>query len=1063
VADSLVISNTVELLGGGVASTVPACAGARFRLAPGYDLSAPQPTTDFVASLILDGSRPFGRRADNRLLKLPVVITAPDRITLAGAREVLEYLIDADRWTLTWTRDPGAGTPLPLLIDCFRAQATTPAYNLLAEKQLVHAVLLTVPALPYGRSDVQVQVPFAAPVPASPPAPPAPVVLDTFSTVSSPQHYQSNRCVVGPFSLAWDPDDAVRVGDPGGRVTPFVYSAQLAVTANLAGLTSLQMYLGFGSRYYTYLEYHGQAHGVQVTVTLTDSSGNTLSMGKTGLRLPVSPTHTSPTFSRVTMPIPQGQAGFNYQAVTGYSITIINRQQPRRLSWLTAYIDNLAAYPPSVTASPVTRGSVFTLHGVQGTARSPVSMQFIQPPTPGTPTTITAAGVGNYTVPAATAWLKVEAVGGGGAGATQTGAGFGGGGSGAEYTREDVFPAQAGQVIPYSVGAGGQPGAAPVDGQATVFGPGPSGSLSLIANGGLSAAQNSTAGPAGGTGSPNAVRHPGGAGRTASGQVGGGGGGSGGSAADGLAPTGTAAALFITPGTPTWTCPAGVTQVYAEVWGSGGSGASGSGSGNGGGGGGGEYAAGFVAVTPGNVYNLVVAAGGAGVGVTGTNGNPGASSSFTGDAGAVVLAHGGGPGLFRTGSGGRGAGGTGSGAAAHFNGGQGGDASPYSGSGGSGAGTGAAGNAGSGYGGTTWPPSGGGPGGSSSGASSSPGTAGSQPGGGGGGTYSSATSGAGAAGQVKLTYPGGAPTNNGAAAVTGGGAGGNGGGTPGTAGSAGQQPGGGGGGADSSGTTVAGGAGGAGRLVITPYTSAPFKCLIAHRPPLGAPRTFQPLVSVGGGADTPNGATEYTLPQPVAGVNADFNGTYTCYLVNSSWSGGSGSGTLRTITVTVKQYEFPGGPSYSTSTVPISIAPNQVLNGLVTAGVLTLPLKAVAADNMTGYYTVTVTDSQTADRFTDCIFLDTMGQTLVSNLAAGYVTYWSDGPNPDVDLGYLLGSQTDRSAAISVVTGDTVLTGGPLHVEPAEGDNQLFVFSADALAPNVALAYYPAWYFDRIT
>ena len=125
-ADSLIIANSIELLGGNVPSINPLCPGATFKLRYGsdFDLGAPQPTTDFVASLILDGERPFGRRASNRTIKLPGLITAPTRQILAAAREVLEQAVDQDVWTLTWVRDPGpGGTPLPLIIDCFRAQA----------------------------------------------------------------------------------------------------------------------------------------------------------------------------------------------------------------------------------------------------------------------------------------------------------------------------------------------------------------------------------------------------------------------------------------------------------------------------------------------------------------------------------------------------------------------------------------------------------------------------------------------------------------------------------------------------------------------------------------------------------------------------------------------------------------------------------------------------------------------------------------------------------------------------------------------------------------------------
>ena len=1142
--DSLVIANSIELLGGGVTSQNPVCLGAMFRLQPGADPGAPQPTTDFVASLILDGERPFGRRASNRTIKLPVWITAPDRKTLAAAREVLQQAIDQDIFTTTWIRDPAGGTPLPLILDCFRAQPTINTFNTRIEKSLVGVqVQLTIPALPYGRSDQQYTPGFTGSVPQipTPPPPPSPVVLDNFATISKPVFSQSSVCVVGPFTAFWDPD---AFGDFGGQVTELDYGKTFTSPLNLVNMTSLQMYLGLGSRYYPFLEYPGRTSGVGVYVTLTDTSGRTLSFSRSHLRLPVANTPQNPVFSRVTIPIP-GSTTFDFTNVASYSMKIINRQDNdlRRFSWVVAYLDALTAYPSSQTASPVTRGNVYTLYGLKGTARSPVSMSFQQPPSAGTPTTITATGVGNYTVPANTAWLKIEVIGGGGAGGnagpwgptvlsgggvgpiqgipagqdyivlsnaqtallgvgdtfkftagpnagatvytvqsvqppafgfnnigftpaspvtpsasdTVTGtAALGGGGGGAEYAREDVFACSPGQVIPYSVGAGGAAGATPTDGGTTTFGPGPSSTLAVIANGGKSALPNSITGGLGGTGSSNSVHHDGGAGRTASGSVGGGGGSSGGTSAPGQSPVGTAADLFTTAGAGTWTAPAGVFQVYAECWGGGASGATGGASTNGAGGGGGEYAAAFIPVTPGTVYNLTVGAGGAAATLAGTNGNDGGSSLFTGDSSQSVTAHGGTHGR-TTFSGGQGAGGTGSTASVHFDGGSGGSAYPYSGGGGSSAGSATSGNSGNGYGGAGVAPADGGAGGSGSGATGNPGGNGHAPGGGGGGTFSSTTSGAGAAGQVRLTYPGGSPTNNGASAVPGGGAGGAGGGAADTGGSAGSQPGGGGGGADSATLAETGGAGGAGKLIITPYASAAFKNLIVHRPPLGAKKTFQPLVGIGGGGDPPDGTHEYRMPQPLTGLNASFGGTYTVYLVASSLSGSS----TRTVSVSVNQYEYSGGPKYTATTLPVSFTPSQIINGLIPAGVITLPLRRLAADNTAGYFTVTPTDSNTADRFNDCIFLDTMGQSVIINeSSSGYVTYYTDEPEPNLALGNIMGTQNGRGQAISVLDAATV-SGPAIAVEPSEGDNQLFCYSADGSAPVISVAYYPRWYFDR--
>jgi hypothetical protein len=594
-----------------------------------------------------------------------------------------------------------------------------------------------------------------------------------------------------------------------------------------------------------------------------------------------------------------------------------------------------------------------------------------------------------------------------------------------------------------------------------VFGPAPGGQLQVIANGGGSVATNSNVAGLPGASSGNSVEYLGGPGRAnPASTFGGGGGSSAGPASAGNTPMGSGSQTFTTVGTTVWTCPPGVTSVQATPTGGGGGAGGGASGGNGQGGGGGETRVATIPVTPGNNYNVVVGAGGNG-GTSGGNGTAGSQSSFTGDSGQAVIAHGGGLGLGNVGSTPNNGGSGGSGGTGH-NGGRGGDAYPYAGGGGSSAGPNATGNAGSSPGGAA-APTGGGAGGNSSGANNVPGSPGVVPGGGGGGSYfTSQAGGAGASGQVILTYPSstGAPTSAGGAAVAGGGAGGAGAASAGNNGSNGTAPGGAGGGAYSSGATKTGGNGAAGQLKITPYLPGPFKSLIVHRPPLGAVKTFQPMVSVGGGGDPPDGTHQYTMPQPVSGINADFAGTYTVYLVNSSWSGSTS--VQRTITVTVTQYEYAGGPGYTVSTLPISIAPNQVTNGIVTAGVLTLPIKTVAPDNVGGYYTVTPQSSNTSDRFFDCIFLDTMGQTVVINEpSSGYLTYYIDAPDPNVSLGRIMGSQAGRPDAIGVMDNTPYISGGPLFVEPADGDNMLFVYSADGVAPNVSLSYFAAYYFDR--
>jgi hypothetical protein len=93
---------------------------------------------------------------------------------------------------------------------------------------------------------------------------------------------------------------------------------------------------------------------------------------------------------------------------------------------------------------------------------------------------------------------------------------------------------------------------------------------------------------------------------------------------------------FTTAGNTTWQVPAGVTRVFAQVWGAGAGGGGGyyvAGTGGSGGG----YAEGWCPVTPGNVVTLIVGAGGTG-GIGGSAATAGGDSSFN----ACVTATGGG-------------------------------------------------------------------------------------------------------------------------------------------------------------------------------------------------------------------------------------------------------------------------------------------------------------------------------------------------------------------------------------------------------------------------------------
>lgn len=369
--NSLIIAGAIELLGpsGGAVSDIPACSGAMFKLQPGYDVGAPQPTTDFVGSLLLDGERPFGRRASNRTITLPIHIWGTDFSNLAAAREVLFQAIDADTWTLVWTRQQADDDPqpYPLVLDCFRAQPATIQWGGVDQANInpVGMVTVTFQALPYGRSQQPVLVPLASPVTGGPDPPPDPVVLDDFSSVSGTNWSQSTSAyVVGPDSAHWSPPSDNEFGQ---GISPSYTSSFTA--ADLTGLTSLSVWAGFGTNFYWYF------HGGPVTFafTLKDSSDATLGFSVTQ-RVTVGNGSGSPAFTQVTVPIPQGRTSFDYTSVVS-CVTKATNISPSELAFTDLYLDALTASPPSEVTPVSIRGHVYTLRGVLGTARTPVSIQ----------------------------------------------------------------------------------------------------------------------------------------------------------------------------------------------------------------------------------------------------------------------------------------------------------------------------------------------------------------------------------------------------------------------------------------------------------------------------------------------------------------------------------------------------------------------------------------------------------------------------------------------------------------------------------------------------------------
>lgn len=209
---------------------------------------------------------------------------------------------------------------------------------------------------------------------------------------------------------------------------------------------------------------------------------------------------------------------------------------------------------------------------------------------------------------------------------------------------------------------------------------------------------------------------------------------------------------FTTPGSATWTCPTGVTEVLVECWGAG-AGGSDDAMGGGGGGGGAYAVVTSQAVTPGEAYTYQVGAGG--------GQSTGGTASYFEDTPFATITCQAAPGDPPIGGANPGAGGlaaacTGDSA---YSGGSGGDASGATGGSGGGGSSAAPSGVGangsdpsgtSGGAGGTAPAEGGN--GGAGGNQSQAGSNGSSPGGGGGGSDTVASGGSGGNGQVRLTY-----------------------------------------------------------------------------------------------------------------------------------------------------------------------------------------------------------------------------------------------------------------------------------------------------------------------
>lgn len=116
----------------------------------GAQYGSPENVTEVLNSLLADGELLSSTRTSNREMTLTVIVEGSDMLALAEAEATL--VREASKPANTLTIDPGDGFGVPTVFDTFRVGINFDR-NDRHEGALVRRFELTIPALPYGRSE----------------------------------------------------------------------------------------------------------------------------------------------------------------------------------------------------------------------------------------------------------------------------------------------------------------------------------------------------------------------------------------------------------------------------------------------------------------------------------------------------------------------------------------------------------------------------------------------------------------------------------------------------------------------------------------------------------------------------------------------------------------------------------------------------------------------------------------------------------------------------------------------------------------------------------------------
>lgn len=351
---SLIIGRQVELFGGGEYIDSGPAAGAVIRVGDfggnsGLDLGAGEPQTTVISSLLLDGERPVGRRTGNASVTLPIYVRAPGLQALFAARELVLQIVDQETWEMVLTLDGMQ----PTVFDCLRAKTSLP-FRVKEIDQDVLVFNVTCQRLPFGRSDTQETLSILAPpgtagggaISLLPD-----VRLDGFEAVTG-------TTII--YGTTWTLSTTERYGSSGANAITTTGTSVFQrniTTVDLSSYTSLRFWTAVSgktavSRTYWIVLYDNQGlawHLPPVTATLP--GGIKYVASYIMLKTTVPPT------------------GFRTNQVVKYQFK----------TTAGIYLDDLDAIDSSVNVIGGTRGGAYEIHGIKGSARTPINIDINRP------------------------------------------------------------------------------------------------------------------------------------------------------------------------------------------------------------------------------------------------------------------------------------------------------------------------------------------------------------------------------------------------------------------------------------------------------------------------------------------------------------------------------------------------------------------------------------------------------------------------------------------------------------------------------------------------------------